>query len=333
MNFKIKIITALMLSFSVFTTFSGQLESKDCPRGSLDKRFCDIDGDLLADAPTDPSKFINPYKLVFGTNPIHAFIFDEGAKKSFIAHMEKVTGKKVVFFPFQTNAALLVALDAGMLHVAGLNTGSVPTAVNCNGFRLIAMRAKKDNRYGYQMEIITYPQSGIEKMSDLKGEKVLFVSPSSNSGFKAPTALLKQRFNLEKNLDYEVRFSGKHSDSIKRVAKKEFKVAAVANGIAASLEEKGVIKKDSIKTLYTSESYPTTGYGYVYNLEPSLAKKIEEAFRTFKWQDAVTGSLKAFNKYDDMKFIEADYANKWEIIRSIDKASGISYNCDELHYK
>ena len=328
MEFKIKIITILILFSSVFITFSAQLESKDCPRGSLDKRFCDIDGDLLADTPTDPSKFVNPYKLVFGTNPIHSFIFDEGAKESFITHMEKVTGKKVVFFPFQTNDALLVALDAGMLHVAGLNTGSVPTAVNCNGFRLTAMRARKDDRYGYQMEIITYPQSGIKKISDLKGEKILFVSPSSNSGFKAPTALLKQRFNLHKNVDYQVNFSGKHSNSIKRVAKKEFKVAAVANGISTTLEEKGVIKNNSITTIYTSESFPTTGYGYVYNLEPSLAKKIEEAFKTFKWQDTPNGPLKAFNKYDEIKFIEADYANKWEIIRSIDKASGVSSSCE-----
>ena len=302
--------------------------AEDCPRGSLGKQFCDRDGDMQADAPTDPSKFISPYTLVFGTNPIHSFIFYEEAKNSFIKHMEKVTGKHVVFFPYQTNAAQLEAMDAGMLHIAGLTTGSVPTAINCSGFHLAAMRAKKNGEYGYRMEIITYPESNIKKMSDLKDEVVLFVSPSSNSGYKAPVALLKQRFNLEKTADYKVRFSGKHSKSISKIANKEYKVAAVANGIAESMMAQKKIPKDSVISIYRSESFPTTGYGYAHNLDPELAKKIETAFKTFEWRNSPDTPLKPLNKYNDVKFIDADYKNKWEIIRTIDKATNVSYDCN-----
>ena len=323
------IIKKRMLSFILLTLALITLtaSAEDCPRGALDKQFCDRDGDMLADAPTDPSKYINPYTLVFGTNPIHSFIFYEEAQNSFIKHMEKVTGKHVVFFPYQTNAAQLEAMDAGMLHIAGLNTGSVPTAINCSGFHLSVMRAKANGEYGYQMKIITYPDSKIKKVSDLKNETILFVSPSSNSGYKAPIALLKQRFNLKKDIDYQIRFSGKHSNSIAKIANKEFTVAAVANGIAESMVTKKKIPKDSIVSIYRSESFPTTGYGYAHNLDPKLAKKIDIAFKTFKWQDTANGPLKALNKYNDVKFIDADYKNKWEIIRTIDKATNVSYNC------
>ncbi len=30
--------------------------AQDCPRGDLDERFCDVDGDLIADIPTDASR-------------------------------------------------------------------------------------------------------------------------------------------------------------------------------------------------------------------------------------------------------------------------------------
>ena len=39
--------------------------AQDCPRGDLDKRFCDVDGDLIADTPTDPADQVDPDTLVF----------------------------------------------------------------------------------------------------------------------------------------------------------------------------------------------------------------------------------------------------------------------------
>jgi len=36
----------------------------------------------------------------------------------------------------------------------------------------------------------------------------------------------------------------------------------------------GVIKPNQYRVIYTSESFPTAGLGYVYNLKPELAKKV-----------------------------------------------------------
>jgi phosphonate transport system substrate-binding protein len=91
----------------------------------------------------------------------------------------------------QPNAAQIEAMRAGRLHIAGFNTGSNPIAVACAGFKPFAMMASADDSFGYEMEIITYPGSGIEKVQDLKGKKLAFVQETSNSGFKAPSAILK----------------------------------------------------------------------------------------------------------------------------------------------
>ena len=48
--------------------------------------------------------------------------------------------------------------------------------------------------------------------------------------------------------------------------------------------DRGVVKKEQIVTIYKSKTFPTTGYGYVYNLKPDLAKKVQEAFLTFPWK-------------------------------------------------
>lgn len=298
-----------------------------CPHGALSQKFCDRDGDMMADTPSDPKKWIDPYTLVFGTVPSQSFIFNKGARRALIRHIETVTGKHVTFFPYQTNAAELEAMRSGMLHIAGMNTGSVPTAVNCAGFHLFAVSAKEDKTYGYTMQIITYPGSEIQAPKDIKGETILLTSSSSNSGHKAPVAILQQRFGLKEGQDYVSRFSGSHINSVLKIAQHKYSVAAVASGFTTALMLHNKIPKDSIKIIYESERFPTTGYGYSHALNPKLSKKIEEAFRTFEWQDRNSSHPKPYNKFGESRFVPATYKNAWKIIRDIDKANNISYRC------
>ena len=94
-----------------------------------------------------------------------------GVWADFLVHMESVTGKKVVFFPVQSNAAQIEAMRSGRLHIAGFNTGSNPLAVNCAGFESFTIMASLTGHFGYEMEIITYPGSGISKVEDIRDRK------------------------------------------------------------------------------------------------------------------------------------------------------------------
>ena len=66
-------------------------------------------------------------------------------------------------------------------------------AVNCAGFVPFAIMAGKDGTFGYEMEIIVPADSAIKTPADIKGKKLAFTAPTSNSGFKAPSALLEVR--------------------------------------------------------------------------------------------------------------------------------------------
>src|SRR5262245_22106486 len=82
----------------------GTLQAQDCPRGELDKAYCDRDGDLVADTPTDAKQLVNPSTLIFSYTPVEDPAVYTKVWDGFIKHMEKVTGKKVVFFPVQSRS-------------------------------------------------------------------------------------------------------------------------------------------------------------------------------------------------------------------------------------
>ena len=152
--------------------------------------------------------------MIFAYTPVEDPAVYKTAWSDFLDHLKAETGKDVVFFPVQNNAAQIEAMRSGRLHIAGFNTGSNPLAVNCAGFRPFTIMASKDGNFGYEMEIITYPGSGIEKVEDIKGKQLAFTSPTSNSGFKAPSAILKSDFDLLPERDFEPVYSGKHDNSI-----------------------------------------------------------------------------------------------------------------------
>jgi phosphonate transport system substrate-binding protein len=300
--------------------------AQECQRGTLDTRFCDVDGDLLADIPTDPTQLVDPDTLIFAYTPVEDPAVYAEAWTDFLTHLEAETGKDIVFFPVQSNAAQIEAMRSGRLHIAGFNTGSNPLAVNCAGFRPFTIMAALDGSFGYEMEIITYPDSGITSPADIKGKQLAFTSPTSNSGFKAPSALLESEFGLKADTDFEPVFSGKHDNSILGVANKDYAAAAIANSVMKRMIERDVVQPEQIVSIYTSQTFPTTGYGTANNLTPELQDKIRNAFFNFEWEGS---SLKAeFEKGGEGQFIEITYKDAWNVIRQIDAATGVSYACE-----
>jgi phosphonate transport system substrate-binding protein len=314
-------IAATLLSVALVSIVA--FAQEDCPRGTLDKLYCDRNGDLVADLPTDPKKIVDPPSLIFSYTPVEDPAVYQKVWDGFIKHMERTTGKRVVFFPVQSNAAQYEAMRSGRLHVAGVNAGGNATAVNCAGYVPFAMMAAKDNSFGYEMEIIVPADSPIKTPADLKGHKVAFTDATSNSGFKAPSAILRADFNLEAKRDFEPVFSGKHDNSILGVVNKDYEAAAVANSVLNRMIDRKVFDPAQIRSIYKSETFPTTGYGHAYNLDPKLVGKIKEAFFSFPWE----GSALAAEFKKEAKFIPIEYKKDWAVLRKIDEANGVKYTC------
>ena len=158
---------------------------------------------------------------------------------------------------------------------------------------------------------------------ELEGKKIAFTEPTSNSGYKAPLAILKSDFNLEPDRDFTAVFSGKHDNSIIGIANKDYDAAANANEVMFRMFDRNVVDRAKIRTIYKSDTFPTTGYGYVYNLSPTLVEKIKQSFFTFPWEGS---ALKAEFKGED-RFVPITYKKDWAVIRKIDAANGVKYTC------
>ena len=324
MKFYYKIGLALSLFISSLCFSSIASFAEDCNRGTLDKAYCDRNFDQVADLPLDSKDWVDPKTIIFAYTPVEDPAVYANIWTNFVKHLEKHTDRKVVFFPVESNAAQLEAMRSGRLHVAGFNTGSNPIAVSCAGFVPWAMHAKDDGSFGYEMEIIVKADSPIQSPSEIKGRTLAFTSPTSNSGFKAPSAILKGEFDLIADRDFTPTFSGKHDNSILGVYNGDYEIASVANSVLQRMIRRGVIEGDKLRAIYRSPTFPTTGYGTAHNLHPELVAKIKSAFFTWDFDDDPLYK-KEFAKSD--RFIGIRHMNDWAVIRQIDKANGISYDC------
>ena len=311
----------LSIALAAAVEIAGTAQAEFTP----DSRYTDADGDLIADIPTDPSKLVDPDMLIFAYTPVEDPAVYAEAWSDFLAYLTEKTGKKVQFFPVQSNAAQIEAMRAGRLHIAGFNTGSNPIAVACAGFRPFTIMAAADGSFGYEMEIITYPGSGIESVADIKGKSMAFTSQTSNSGFKAPSAILKADYDMIPGRDFEALFSGKHDNSVLGVANKDYLAASIANSVMFRMISRDVITADQIVSIYKSQTFPTTGYGTAHNLTPELQAQIQDAFFSFEWEGS---SLEEeFKRNGEAQFIPITFKEHWAVIRKIDEANDVSYTC------
>lgn len=313
------------LSLAMAVTLASVLISSSAA-AQLSPRYQDADGDLVADLPQDPARWRDPGILIFAYTPVEDPALYSQVWDEFISHVENLTGKEIRFFPVQSNAAQLEAMRAGRLHIAGFNTGSTPVAVNCVGFVPFAMMAAEDGSYGYEMEILTFPGSGIETPADLRDRQLAFTSPTSNSGFKAPSTLLQNEFGLVADRDYRTAYSGSHDNSILGVVNGDYEAAAIANEVLKRMLGRDVVRAEQYRSIYRSLTFPTTAYGVSHNLSPGLSAKIREAFFSFDWEG--TALQREFADAGMAQFIPITYKQHWQVIREIDEANHTVYNCD-----
>jgi ABC-type multidrug transport system fused ATPase/permease subunit len=73
--------------------------------------------------------------------------------------------------------------------------------------------------------------------------------------------------------------------------------------------DRGLVDRADLRTVYRSQTFPTTGYGYVYNLHPELAEKIREAFFSFEWEG--TALAEEFGRNGESQFIPITYQEYW----------------------
>ena len=294
------------------------LAADACPhRGQLDEIYCDRDGDLVADT---PEKTRDPSTLVFAYSPVEDPAVYENIFKPFTEYLAKCTGKRVVYYPVQSNSAEIEAMRSGRLHVAGFSTGPTGFAVNMAGAVPFAAKGTAEKVRGYQLVMLVRKDSPYQTLADLKGKKVAHTSPSSNSGNLAPKVLFPEQ-GLKPGEDYQILWSGGHDKSALGVASGDYDAAPVASDVFERMVTRGTLKADDFRVIYRSEVFPTSSFAYAHDLKPELAEKIKQCFYDYRFTPEMT---KEFN--GDDRFRPITYKDDWAIVRRVAEESGTPYN-------
>ena len=308
----------LMTAASVATSVAAATDA--CKnRGDLDANYCDENNDLVADLPKDQKKWKNPSTLVWAYTPVEDPAVYEKIFSPFTQHLAACTGKKVVFFQVQSNAAEIEAMRSGRLHVAGFSTGPTAFAVNVAGAVPFAVKGNGKEFQGYNLIVVTKASGPIQKLADLKGKKVAHTSPSSNSGNMAPRALFPSE-GVTPEKDYTVVYSGKHDSSILGVMKGDYDAAPVASDVFERMANRGQIKESDFRIVYRSKKFPTSSFAYAHDLEPKLADKLLSCFYDYRFTPEM---VKAFDGSD--RFFPINYKTTWEPVRAVAAAGGESF--------
>jgi phosphonate transport system substrate-binding protein len=289
-------------------------------RGQLDVLYCDENDDLVADAPTDSKKLRDPSLLVFAYTPVEDPAVYQNVFKPFTDYLAQCTGKRVVYYPVQSNSAEIEAMRSGRLHVAGFSTGPTGFAVNMAGAVPFAAKGSEKGPHGYHLISIVRADSPYQKLADLKGKRVAHTSPSSNSGNLAPLVLYPPE-GLKPNEDYKPLMSGGHDKSALGVLSGDYDMAGVASDVFERMIARATLKAADFRVIYTSPLFPTSSFAYAHDLKPELANQMKACFFAFNFPPSMS---KEFN--GDDRFVPITYKETWKVVRDIAEASGTPYN-------
>lgn len=292
---------------------------------SLAERYVDTNGDLVADAPTDPAKLRDPEVVritYIATDEPEDF---QTGFKDLVDAIAKATGRRVEYVPFRSSQEELKALRDGEVHVAGMNTGNVPLAVNVAGFVPVAAVAPDATGDAFVRSVLIVPASSpIRSLSDLRGKALTVTDAGSNSGYRVPLGMLKAAGFLPVR-DYELRYSGSHEASIEAIAAaasnpsgQAAQLAAVASDILAREIARGTIRKDQFRELATSEKFPAGTLGLAHDLKPELAEKIRSAIVGFTFKGTSLERALA----PEGSFVRVTYKDDFALVRRIDDETG-----------
>jgi phosphonate transport system substrate-binding protein len=292
-----------------------------CPnRGQLDTAYCDADGDLVADTPTDPSKLKDPSTLIFAYSPVENPAVYAAVYQPLMNHLQACTGKRVVNFPVQSYAAQIEAMRSGRLHVALYPTGAAGFAVNLAGAVPFAVNGSAKGISGYKVYAIVKADSPYKTLADLKGKRVAHTAPSSNSGNLAPRVYFGDE-GLKPETDYKPLMSGGHDKSVMGIVNGDYDMAPVASDVLDRMIQRGTIQSGLVRVIWESPLFPTSPWAMPHDLKPELAAKLKSCFLGYAWDEPMKKEY-----IGEDRFYPMTYKETWKPIREVAEKSGTPYN-------
>jgi phosphonate transport system substrate-binding protein len=246
-----------------------------------------------------------PAEVVYATVPTDASKDATQRYAPLVAHLEKSLNIKVKFQNGADYAAVIVAQRAKQVDIADYGVNSYLDAVEQGAnIETVAIADNVKGGATYKSIIVVGKNSTVKNMTDAKGKTFAFVDPESTSGYLIPLVYFLQDMKIKPEEYFsKVAFSGTHENSLLSVARGTVEVGAANDQNLQLAIEKGVLKADDIRIIWTSKPIPNGPTAIRKDLPESFRKAVKAAFLAFKDPKGLDSfNIKGFLSVDDKDF-------------------------------
>jgi phosphonate transport system substrate-binding protein len=185
------------------------------------------------------------------------------SQQKFVDYASKELGVEFKLFTAAEYAGIVNGLAAGQVHVGWLGASAyASTYMDCKCVEPIAGAQNLQGGMGYNSVLIVKSDSPYKKYQDLEGKTVARNDPHSTSGYLIPTvAWAKEHGAIDKY--FKSPLSGGHQQTIVGVLNGTFDGGftwtTLGDGFGAirKMIDKGLLNRDDIRVIWTSDLVPT----------------------------------------------------------------------------
>ena len=191
-------------------------------------------------------------------------------------YLEKSLGMKVEFTPVNDYPAAVEAMVNKQVDLVWFGGFTYVQANIRSGGKVVPF-AQREEDTKFRSVFITQKNSGITKLTDLKGKQVSFGSQSSTSGHLMPrTFLLEAGINPETDFK-RVAYSGAHDATIASVVSGRVDAAALDITVWNKFVNEGKVDTSKVDIFYTTPPYFNYNWSVHADMPAAQREKIAKA--------------------------------------------------------
>jgi len=192
------------------------------------------------------------------------------------SYLEKNLGMKVEFTPVNDYPAAVEAMVNKQVDLVWFGGFTFVQANIRSGGKVVPF-AQREEDTKFRSVFITQKNSGITKLTDLKGKQVSFGSQSSTSGHLMPrTFLLEAGVNPETDFK-RVAYSGAHDATIASVVSGRVDAAALDITVWNKFVSEGKVDTSKVDVFYTTPPYFNYNWSVHADMPAAQREKIAKA--------------------------------------------------------
>lgn len=191
-------------------------------------------------------------------------------------YLERTVGMKVDFVPVNDYPAAVEALVNKQVELVWFGGFTYVQAQIRSGGKIISI-AQREEDTSFRSVFITQTNSGIKRLTDLKGKQVSFGSQSSTSGHLMPRSFLLEA-GIDPDKDFKrVAYSGAHDATIAAVVSGRVDAAALDITVWRKFVSENKVDTTKVDVFYTTPPYFNYNWSVHADMPAPLREKITVA--------------------------------------------------------